>query len=60
LYFGLALGIVGACIAVDTIKQRRLHPAFGWGGALIFAMVPLRLVVAETEVWRRLAGWLVG
>jgi hypothetical protein len=59
LYFGLALGIVGACIAVDTIKQRRLHPAFGWGGALIFAMVPLRLVVAETEVWRRLAGWLV-
>jgi hypothetical protein len=59
LYFGLALGIVGACIAVDTIKQRRLHPAFGWGGALIFAMVPLRLVVAETEVWRRLAGWLI-
>jgi hypothetical protein len=59
LYFGLALGIVGACIAVDTIKQRRLHPAFGWGGALIFAMVPLRLVVAETELWRRLAGWLV-
>jgi hypothetical protein len=58
-FFGLALGIVGACIAVDTIKQRRLHPAFGWGGALIFAMVPLRLVVAETEVWRRLAGWLI-
>jgi hypothetical protein len=60
LYFGLALGIVGACIAVDTFKQRRLHPAFGWGGALIFAMVPLRLVVAETEVWTRVAGWLVG
>jgi uncharacterized membrane protein YozB (DUF420 family) len=60
MYFGLALGIVGACIAVDTIKQRRLHPAFGWGGALIFAMVPLRLVIAETQVWAKVAGWLVG
>jgi hypothetical protein len=59
MYFGLALAIVGACIAVDTFKQRRLHPAFGWGGALIFAMVPLRLVVAETAVWTRVAGWLV-
>jgi uncharacterized membrane protein YozB (DUF420 family) len=59
MFFGLALGIVGACIAVDTIKQRRLHPAFGWGGALIVAMVPVRLVIAETQAWGRLVGWLV-
>jgi hypothetical protein len=60
VFFGLALGIVGACIAVDTVKHRRLHPAFGWGGGLIFSMVPLRLLVAQTPLWRAVAGWLVG
>jgi hypothetical protein len=59
VFFGLALGIVGACIAVDTLRNGRLHPAFGWGGALIFAMVPLRLLIAQTPAWSRVAAWLV-
>ena len=25
-----------ACILYDTIKHRRLHPAFGWGGAAVW------------------------
>jgi hypothetical protein len=58
--FGLAMLIVLVCIAIDTAKTRRLHPAFFWGGALIFAMLPLRLLVATSETWDHFARWLVG
>lgn len=60
VFFGLALTIVLACVAADTLKNRRLHPACGWGGALIVAMVPLRVLVAETATWARIARWLIG
>ena len=60
VFFGLALLVVFACIAIDTARNRRLHPAFAWGGALIVTMLPLRLLIAGTEAWTRLAGWLVG
>jgi len=59
VFFGLAIGIVLACIAADTLWNRRLHPACGWGGALIVAMLPLRVFIAETQVWARLASWLL-
>ena len=58
--FGLALFLVVACIAIDTARTRRLHPAFFWGGALIFAMLPLRLLVATSDAWTGFARWLVG
>jgi hypothetical protein len=60
VFFGLSLAIVVACVAADTAWSRRLHPAFAWGGALIVAMVPLRVWIAETLAWARVAGWLVG
>lgn len=59
VFFGLSIGIVLACIAADTAKNRKLHPAFGWGGALIVAMLPVRLFVGHTQAWARLASWLV-
>ena len=58
--FGLTLLAVAACIVVDTIRNRRLHPAFGWGGALVLASVPLRIAVAGSAGWNRFANWLVG
>ncbi|HXD40110.1 MAG TPA: hypothetical protein VN649_06080 [Ramlibacter sp.] len=60
VFFGLALLVVFACIAVDTARSRALHPAFAWGGALIVAMLPLRLLVAGTQSWTQFARWLVG
>lgn len=59
VFFGLALLIVFCCIAIDTFKAGKLHPAFAWGAALIVAMLPLRLLVASTEAWTRFAGWLI-
>jgi hypothetical protein len=59
VFFGLALAVVLLCIAIDSAMNRRLHPAFFWGGALILAMLPLRLLVATSEWWHELARWLV-
>lgn len=60
VYFGLTDLCVLACVAFDTVKHRRLHPAFGWGALLIIASQPLRLLLAGTQAWMRFATWLVG
>jgi hypothetical protein len=60
VFFGLALSIVLLGIAIDSAINRRLHPAFFWGGALILAMLPLRLLVATSEWWHGMARWLIG
>ena len=59
VFFGLTVLAVITCVAVDTVKNRRLHPAFGWGGALVIASVPLRLMLAGTAAWTQFATWLV-
>ena len=59
IIFGLTVLIVIICVAVDTVKHRRLHSAFGLGGAFFVASVPLRLIVASTAAWTQFATWLV-
>jgi len=59
-FFGLTDLIILVCVAIDTIRHRRLHPAFGWGLALIVVMQPLRLWLAGTSAWLHFAAWLVG
>ncbi len=58
VYFGLTDLCLLACVAFDTVKQRRLHPAFGWGLLALIASQPLRLMLAGTEAWLRFATWL--
>lgn len=48
-----------AFILYDTIRRRRLHPAFAWGGLGIVLSWPTFLLVGSTEHWLRFAGWLV-
>jgi len=59
-FFGLTDLCLLACVGFDTIRNRRLHPAFLWGTLFIVAFQPLRLVLAGTEVWLRVATALVG
>lgn len=59
MYFGLTDLCVLACVTYDTVKHRRLHPAFGWGMLLIVASQPLRLLLSGTPVWKQFATWLV-
>jgi len=59
MFFALTDLVALACVAYDTVKQRRLHPAFGWGMLLIVASQPLRLMLSGTPVWQQFASWLV-
>jgi hypothetical protein len=59
-FFGLTDLCLIAVVVFDTVKNRRLHPAFLWGMLLIIASEPLRLMLAGTDVWLRFATMLVG
>lgn len=59
-FYGLTDLCILAFIAFDTIRHRRLHPAFLWGTLFIFAMQPLRIFLAGTDAWLRFATALVG
>ncbi|MDQ2768605.1 MAG: hypothetical protein M3Y30_15800 [Gemmatimonadota bacterium] len=59
--FGLDLLLLYACVAWDTWRHRRLHPAFVSGGLLLLAEdLPLIWIVLSTPTWTRLAMRLVG
>ncbi len=58
-FFGLTDLCLLACVAFDTIKHRRLHPAFLWGSIFLIVMQPLRLLLAGTNAWINFAAALV-
>lgn len=51
-------GLVLLCVVIDTLRYRRLHPAFALGGLLVFVTDPLAGWVAALPVWARLCAWL--
>lgn len=59
-YFSTTILLVLACVAYDTIKHRRLHPAFAWGAGLIIVSWPLRLALTTTVTWMAFATWVTG
>lgn len=59
MYFGLTNLLIVLCVAYDSARHRRLHPAFGWSAALILLSLPLRLWVMGTPTWMRFATWVV-
>lgn len=58
-FYGLTDLCILAFIAFDTIRHRRLHPAFLWGALFIFVMQPVRILLAGTDAWLRFAAALV-
>ena len=59
VFFGLTdLCLIGF-VAFDTIRHRRLHPAFLWGGLFLIIMQPLRILIAPTNAWISFAAALV-
>ncbi len=59
--FGMDLLLVYACIAWDTWRHRRLHPAFVCGAMLIAAEdLPFIWLFLSTPTWAHVATWLVG
>lgn len=50
----ILVGLYGSVIAfvgIDTIRHRRLHPAFGWGGLGLLAVFTVLLFIATTPGW---------
>jgi hypothetical protein len=51
--------MVLACIVVDTVRYRRLHPAFVAGGLLLLAYDFMQVWLAGTTAWLHFAKWLL-
>ncbi|MGB7029183.1 MAG: hypothetical protein WBD72_18020 [Candidatus Acidiferrum sp.] len=46
------------CIVYDTIKHRRLHPGFAWGGLALLSSLPVFMIIGSTNVWLNFSTWL--
>jgi hypothetical protein len=57
-FFGVADLFIVAILVYDLVTRRKVHPATIWGGLLIVASQPLRLVIAGTPLWLGFAAWL--
>jgi hypothetical protein len=58
-FFGIPDVCILGVIAYDTIKNRRLHPAFLFGGLLVIASHPFRIMFSGTQTWVNIATTLV-
>ena len=58
-FFSITIACVILIVVIDTVRHRRLHPAFGWGAALLIAAVPARIALAQTDAWVSFAGRLI-
>ena len=57
-FFALADLFIVAILVYDLLTRRKIHPATIWGGLLVVASQPLRLMIAGTSAWMAFAGWL--
>ena len=58
-FFAITVAVVILIVVIDTVRHRRLHPAFGWGAALLIAAVPARIALAQTDAWVSIADRLI-
>ncbi|MFL5403485.1 MAG: hypothetical protein ACJ8BF_11780 [Gemmatimonadales bacterium] len=59
-FFGLTDLFIVAMLVFDLSTRKKIHPATIWGGLLIVASQPLRLIISGTPAWMAFARWLVG
>lgn len=52
------IGLILPLVLHDLASFRRVQTATIWGGGFIAVMLPVRLMIAHTEVWRGFVGWL--
>ncbi len=57
-FFGLGYLFVVLAAVYDLVSRRRVHKAYLWGGGLMVASVPLRLMISGTGAWRGFAELL--
>lgn len=57
-FFGLPDLLLIGCIVYDAVVNKRLHPAFVWGGLLVVLSHPARALLAGTSAWLSFARWV--
>ena len=57
-FFGLSDLFIVVLLVYDLSTRGRIHPATIWGGLLIVASQPLRLMISGTGPWLAFASWL--
>jgi hypothetical protein len=57
-FFALSDLFIVAMLVFDLATRRKIHPATIWGGLLVVASQPLRLMISGTPAWMAFAGWL--
>ena len=57
-FFGLADLFIVPIVVYDLSTRGKVHPATIWGGLLIVASQPLRLMISGTQPWLAFASWL--
>ena len=57
-FFGLSDLFIVALLVYDLSTRGKVHPATIWGGLLIVASQPLRLMISGTGPWLAFASWL--
>ena len=60
VFFAATDALIVAAIAYDTLKNRRVHPAFVAGLVFIVVVQFGRLALSQTPQWTAFAKWLVG
>lgn len=58
-FFAVTIACVILVVLIDTVRHRRLHPAFGWGAALVIGSVPARIALAQSDAWVSIANRLI-
>jgi uncharacterized membrane protein len=56
---GTALLLIGAGMLNDYMRRRRVHPAYIVGVCTLVGLQLLLVVVPQSQVWRRVATWLL-
>jgi hypothetical protein len=57
-FFGLTDLFIVAMLVHDLATRKKIHPASIWGGLLIVASQPLRLMISGTPAWLAFASWI--
>jgi len=57
--FAVATLLLVPLVVWDWRTLRRLHPVTLWAGLVLVVSGPLRLVLAQTDGWLGIAGWMV-
>ncbi len=57
-FYAVADLVIIGCIAFDTVKNRRIHPAFAAGLAFVIVAQLGRLALSQTPQWLTFAKWL--